>query len=94
MAQPAVVEMEMHNVANLATLQTPLATFFPSKKRTNIIYFLRIAGTATQARGLAFPVCTHTPLSLSLSVHLSGGEEQHFQLNTDIMLILKIYMQV
>ncbi len=27
-AQPVVGEMEMHSVANLATLQTPLATFF------------------------------------------------------------------
>ncbi len=28
-AQPVVGEMEMHSVANFATLQTPLATFFP-----------------------------------------------------------------
>ncbi len=28
-AQLVVGEMEMHIVANLATLQTPLATFFP-----------------------------------------------------------------
>ncbi len=34
-AQPVVGEMEMHSVANLATLQTILATFFPSKKRPN-----------------------------------------------------------
>ncbi len=32
-AQPVVGEMEMH----LATLQTPLATFFPPKKRPNLI---------------------------------------------------------
>ncbi len=37
MAQPVVGEMEMHSVAYLATLQTPLATFFPSKKRPNFI---------------------------------------------------------
>ncbi len=29
MAQPVVGEMEMHSVANLATVETPLATFFP-----------------------------------------------------------------
>ncbi len=29
-AQPVVGEMEMHSVANLATVQTSLATFFPS----------------------------------------------------------------
>ncbi len=28
-AQPIVGVMEMHSVANLATLQTPLVTFFP-----------------------------------------------------------------
>jgi len=36
-ARPVVGEMEMHRVANLATLQTPLVTFFPSKKRPNLI---------------------------------------------------------
>ncbi len=36
-AQPVVGEMEMHSVVNLATLQTPLATFFPSKKQPNLI---------------------------------------------------------
>ncbi len=30
-AQPIVGEMEMHSVANLAALQTPLVTFFPLK---------------------------------------------------------------
>ncbi len=28
-AQPVVGEMEMHSVAHLATVQIPLATFFP-----------------------------------------------------------------
>ncbi len=32
MARPVVGEMDMHSVVNLATLQTPLAIFFPSKK--------------------------------------------------------------
>ncbi len=30
-AQPVVGEIEMHSVANLATLQTPLATVLPLK---------------------------------------------------------------
>ncbi len=30
--QPVVGEMEIHSADNLATMQTPLATFFPSKK--------------------------------------------------------------
>ncbi len=37
MAQPLVGEMEMHSITNLATMQTPLATFFPKKKRPNLI---------------------------------------------------------
>ncbi len=36
-AQPVVGEMEMHSDAKLATLQTPLATFFPSKQHPNLI---------------------------------------------------------
>ncbi len=63
MAQPVVGEMEMLSVANLATLQTPLATFFPSKKRPNLV-------TDTAARGLALPARARTPLSLSLSLSL------------------------
>ncbi len=38
-AQPVVGEMEMHSVANLATLQTALATFFP-KKSVQTLYSL------------------------------------------------------
>ncbi len=37
MAKPLVGEMEMHSVTNLATMQTPLATFFPKKNRPNLI---------------------------------------------------------
>ncbi len=36
-AQPVVGEMEMLNVVNLATMQTPLATFFPSEKHPILI---------------------------------------------------------
>ncbi len=36
-AQPVVGEMEMHSAAKLVTLQTPLATFFTSKKRPSLI---------------------------------------------------------
>ncbi len=51
--------METHSVANLATLQTPLATFFPSKKHSNLV-----------SENLALPARTHLSLSLSLSVRL------------------------
>ncbi len=37
MAQPVVEEMEMSDVANLATVQSPLEILFPSKKRPNLI---------------------------------------------------------
>ncbi len=36
-AQPVVEEMEMHSVANLATVQTPLVNFSLQKKRPNLI---------------------------------------------------------
>ncbi len=39
-AQPVVGEMEMHSVANLATLQTPLATFFSKKKNVQSLLSL------------------------------------------------------
>ncbi len=65
MAKPVVGEMEMHSVANLATLQTPLATFFPSQKCPNLIQSLINAGTAARAIGLAFPARAHASLSLS-----------------------------
>ncbi len=83
----------MHSVANLATLQTPLAIFFPSKKHPNLISFLRITGTAAQARGLAsqrahnFPSLSvrqlgsaRTPLSPSLSVRQLGSARTHLSL--------------
>ncbi len=78
-AQPVVGEMEMHSVANLATLQTPLATFFPSKKRPNLVSENR---RYCRARSCSPSARTH--LSLSLSLHLlsfcsaRGREEQRF----------------
>ncbi len=51
----------MHSVANLATLQTPLATFFPSKKAP------KPSHRYCRARSCS-PSAAHTPLSLSLCV--------------------------
>ncbi len=56
----------MHSVANLATLQSPLATFLPSKKRPNLVSenhrYCRASARSCSPRA-------HTPLSLlSLSL--------------------------
>ncbi len=56
----------MHSVANLATLQTPLATFFPSKKRPNLVSENR-RYCRTSARSCSPSARAHTSLSLSLS---------------------------
>ncbi len=64
-AQPLVGEMEMHSVANLVTLQTPLAIFFPSKKCPNLVSETR--QYCASARSCAPSTRTHLSLSLSLS---------------------------
>ncbi len=74
----------MHSVANLATLQTPLATFFPSKKRPNLVSenhrYCRASArscspSARTHLSLSLCVCSvqraHTSLSLSLSLSAS-----------------------
>ncbi len=98
-AQPVVGEMEMHSVANLATLQSPLATFFPPLQKAPSDKSLGFAQTLfsfwdslvlPHERKVLLSQRTHTSFSLSVSLHCSasGGEEQRFQLNTDIMLLL------
>ncbi len=72
MAQPVVGEMEMHSIANLATLQTPLATFFPLKKRGQTLFSLRESPVLLQEHEVLLPQHVHThSLSLSLSLSLS-----------------------
>ncbi len=56
----------MHSVANLGTLQTSLATFFPSKKRPNLVSENHRYCRAS-ARSCSPSARTHLPLSLSLS---------------------------
>ncbi len=77
--------MEMHSVANLATLQTSLPLFSPLFKnvaRDKSLGFAQTVFSFWDSLVLAFPARAH--LSLSLSVRLlcsaSGGEEQRFQL--------------
>ncbi len=62
----------MHSVANLATLQTPLATFFPSKKRPNLVSENHWDCRTSASQGLALPARAHTSLSLSASALFSA----------------------
>ncbi len=102
-AQPVVGEMEMHSVANLATLQTPLATFFPSKKRPNLVsenhWYCRTSARSCSPSARTHTLTasaqllsqrTHTPLSLSASAQFLFSDRQRgtaLQLNTDMMLL-------
>ncbi len=94
MAQPLVGEMEMDSVANLGTLQTPLATFFPSKKRPNLVSenhrYCRASARscspsarAHTSLSLSLCVCSvqrpHTSLSFSLSLRLLSARQREEQ---------------
>ncbi len=93
-------EMEMHGVANLATLQTPLAIFFPFKKSIQTLFSLwESPSTAVWAPGLAFTACAHTYLSLSasgqflFSTQLPAEKSSALTLlNTDIILLASLIL--
>ncbi len=53
----------MHSVANLATLQNPLATFFFLKRSAQTLFSLRVL---PRERKVLLSQHAHTPLSLSL----------------------------
>ncbi len=61
----------MHSVANLATLQTPLETFFPSKKCPNLVSENHRYCRAN-ARSCSPSARTHLSLSLSASALFSA----------------------
>ncbi len=96
-AQPVVGEMEKHSVANLATLQTPLATFFPSKKHPNLVSENH-QDCRANARSCS-PSATHTPLSLcvcsvqrahwtvSLSLCVCSVQRAHLSLSLSLCLL-------
>ncbi len=56
----------MHRFANLATLQTPLATLFPPQKSAQTLFSLRESPVLTQECEVMLSQHAHTPLSLSL----------------------------
>ncbi len=75
--------MEMHSVANLGTLQTPLATFFPSKKRPNLVSENHRYCRAS-ARSCSPSARAHTSLSLSLSLSASALFNAHTSLSLSL----------
>ncbi len=88
-AQPVFGEMEMHSVANLATLQTPLAIFFPFKKRPKPYL---VPENCTRS---CFPsTCTHISLSLSLSLSLRLSAQFLFSARTHISLSLSLSLHL
>ncbi len=88
MAQPLVGEMEMHSVANLATVQTPLVTFFPLKKAPKPSFW-ESQVLPRKRKVLLSQRGAHTSLSLRLLSFLFSDRQREssafIQLNTDIM---------
>ncbi len=77
--------MEMDSVANLGTLQTTLATFFPSKKRPNLVSENHLYCRAS-ARSCSPSARAH--LSLSLSLRLLCSARAHLSLSLSLSLRL------
>ncbi len=73
----------MHSVANLATLQTPLATFFPSKKHPNLV-----SETHRYCRARSCSPSARTHLSLSLRLLCSA--RAHLSLFLSLSLSLSL----
>ncbi len=77
-----VGEMEMHSVANLATLQTPLATFFPLKKAPKPYLVSENHRYCRTSMRSCFPsTCTHLSLSLRLSAQFLFSRRTHISLS-------------
>ncbi len=83
----------MHSVANLATLQTPLATFSPSKKRPNLVSENHWDCRAS-ARSCSLSARTHLSLSRSLSLSLSLSASAPFSARTPLSLSLSLSLRL
>ncbi len=79
----------MHSVANLATLQTPLATFSPSKKCPNLVSENHWDCRAS-ARSCSLSARTHLSLSLSLSLSLRLLRSARAHLSLSLSLSLRL----
>ncbi len=80
----------MHSVVYLATLQSPLATFFPSKKRPNLVSET-LRYSRASARSCSPSARTH--LSLSLSLRLLCSARAHLSLFLSLSLSLSASAQ-
>ncbi len=74
----------MHSVANLATLQNPLATFFFLKKSAQTLFSLRVL---PRERKVLLSQHAHTPLSLSLrlSAQFLFSKRTHISLSPRLL---------
>ncbi len=79
----------MHSFANLATLQTALATFF-LKESTQTLFRLRESPVLPREREVLLSQHTHTPLSLSLSPSICSVSVQHEHTHLSISLALSV----
>ncbi len=82
----------MDSVANLGTLQTPLATFFPSKKCPNLVSENHRYCRAS-ARSCSPSARAHTSLSslsLSLSLCICSVQRAHTSLSLSLSLSLAL----
>ncbi len=77
----------MDSVANLGTLQTTLATFFPSKKRPNLVSENHLYCRAS-ARSCSPSARAHTSLSRSLCV--CSVQRAHTSLSLSLFLSLSL----
>ncbi len=76
----------MDSVANLGTLDTPLATFFPSKKRPNLVSENHRYCCAS-ARSCSPSARTHLSLSLSLSASALFSARTPLSLSLSLRLL-------
>ncbi len=77
----------MDSVANLGTLQTPLATFFPSKKRPNLVSENH---RYCRASARSCSPSARKPIALSLSLSLSASAL--FSARTPLSLSLALHL--
>ncbi len=89
----------MHSVANLATLQTHLATFFPSNKVSKPYLVSENRPVLPPERMVLLSQRSHTHLSLSVSAQFLFSARQPaekssalIQLNTDIILLASLIL--